>query len=156
MEILRVSGTPAELREAGILDLITQATGGGARNGGEDAPDGGEIARFITRARNEFRPHVRAFLDEILRWDGTRIGTLIPRYARIETGPRDTLVYIVPRRPTADIYLDWDDSIQVAHGRTIAAHGWTPKIVQVRLDTEQAVEEALHFARQAYEAQRVA
>ena len=156
MEVWRVSGTPAELREAGILDLVAQGVTGAHEGGREDAPDGEQIAQFITRARNECWPHVRGFLDQVLGWDGCRIGTLNARYARIETGSRDTLVYVVPSRPTADIYYTWDENTQVRHGRTLEQQGWTPRLVQVRLDSEEAVQEALQFALESYERQQAA
>jgi hypothetical protein len=153
MEILRVSGTPAELREAGILDLVAQTMGN--QDQGQPDVDDADINQLITRARNEYRPFVAAFVRGVLAWEGCHVGTIIPRYARIEVG-RNTLVYVVPSRPTADIYFDWDEDTVVQYGEKIEAQGWTPKLVQVRLESDQGVEEALEFARQSYEAQRAA
>ena len=84
-------------------------------------------------------------------WDGCRIGTLNARYARIEASHKGTLVYVVASRPTADIYFAWDENTEVKYGKAIEEQGWTPRLVQIRLDSEPAVDEALSFARQAYE-----
>src|SRR3954447_8704664 len=108
MEIWRVSGTPAELREAGFLDLIAQGMSGEQAQAEGEVPDKQAINQFVTRARNEYRSFVRTFLDTVRGWEGCTIGSTTDRYVRIESRPGKTIAYIYPRRPSAEIPFEWD------------------------------------------------
>lgn len=159
MEWQKVKGTLAEFKEAGLLELIRRDMRGEAEVETEGELNGEapafepEVRQVLLKAPTADHRRVESYLANVLSWEGTRVGSVSPRYVRVETrfGPRRTLLYLVPSRPEANIYLDPAKAGEISLARHIPAKGWTPHQLSVPLTSDRALSEALRHARTAYE-----